>query len=222
MAVKQATSPSLMGSLQGEVAAEASPMLQFLIDHARLIAIGVVLFIVAILGYWVYASNQQSAKAEQQLEFGRLVTGKTGAARIAALEEYMKTAPASLHSAAWFAIAETAQQEKDYAKAYTAWEQIAKVDPSIRITATLAMAQALVEQGKDAEALKLLDSISSGLGVNDLVNVNSRIAILAENLGQYDRAIAACEVITSNPSVGDTSFWVQKIAVLQKKAAAKQ
>ena len=222
MAVNPQNTPSLIGSIQEEVAAEASPMLQFLIDHARIIALGVVLFIIAIVGYWFYASKMERVKAEQELEFGRLVTGKTGAARIAALEEYLKTAPKELHASAWFAIAEAAGQEKDYVKAYAAWEQIAKLNPSIRITATLAMAQALSDQDKNAEALKLLDSVSGNLGLNDIVNVNSRIAILAENLGQYDRAIAACEAITANPSVGDTTFWTQKIASLRKKAAAAQ
>ena len=222
MAVKPETNPSLIGSIQGEVAAEASPMLQFLIDHARLIALGVVLFIAAIIGFWFYSSNQESAKAEQRLAFGRLVTGKTGAERVAALEEYVKTAPESLRPAAWFAIAEAAGQEKDYAKAYAAWEQISKLDASIRITAVMSMAQTLAEQDKNAEALALLESVSGNLGPHDIVNVNGRIAILAENLGKFDRAIAACEAITANPSLGDVAFWTQKAASLRKKAAEAQ
>ena len=222
MAVKPENNPSLLGTIQGEVSAEASPFLQFLIDKARLIAAAVVLFIVAIVGYGFYSSSQKSAKAEQELEFGRLVTGKTGAGRIAALEEYIKTAPAELRGAAWFAIAEAAQQEKDWAKSYAAWEQVAKLDDSIRVTATLAMAQALVEQNKENEALDLLDSISGKLGPYDMINVHGRIAVLAENMGKYDRAIAACEAIIANPEAGDNSFWTQKIAVLRQKAAQEQ
>lgn len=222
MAVKPENNPSLFGTIQGEVSAEASPFLQFLIDKARLIAIALVLFVAAIVGYGFYSSGQKSAKTEQEMEFGRLVTGKSGTERIAALEEYLKTAPAALHGAAWFAIAEAAHQEKDWAKAGAAWEQVAKLDDSIRVTATLARAQALVELDRENEAMEVLESISGKLGPYDVVNVNSRIAILAENMGNYDRAIAACEAIVSAPEAGDTSFWMQKIASLRQKAAAAQ
>jgi predicted negative regulator of RcsB-dependent stress response len=220
MAVKHENTPSLIGSIQGEVAAEASPMLQFLIDNTRYIVLGIILFIIAIVGYWLYTSNVENTRAERQLEFGRLLIGKTGPERITALEEYLKTAPSSLHAAAWFAIAEAAQMEQDYPKTYQAWEQIAKLDPEIKVTATLAMAQSLEEQKKDQAALDLLDSISSGLNSADQYNVNTRITILAENLGNYDRAIAACEAIAANPDVaGDAVFWRQKLLVLQKKAS---
>ncbi|MDR2076114.1 MAG: DUF4381 domain-containing protein [Desulfovibrio sp.] len=220
MAAKQRQTPSLIGSIEGEVAAEASPMLQFLLAHARLIALGVMLFLLAIGGYWFYDARQTRIRDELRLEFGRLLSSRHGQERIAALEDYLKTAPAALHGAAWFALAETAREVRDPAREYAAWEQIARLDPTMRVTAVLAMAEALAAQEKKREALDLLEALVPGLPEYDLAAVNERIVLLAEALGNFDRAILACEAIVARESLaGNADFWLQKIAALRKKAA---
>jgi tetratricopeptide (TPR) repeat protein len=219
MAAKPGQTPSLMGSIQGEVAAEASPMLQFLIAHARLIVLGVVLFLLAIGGYWLYDARQTRIRDELRLEFGRLLTSRHGQDRLAALEEYLKTAPASLHAAAWFAMAETAREVRDPAREYAAWERIAGLDSAMRVTASLAMAETLAAQEKRQEALDLLESLIPGLPDRDLAAVNERIVFLAEALGNFDRAIVACEAVIAGQSpAGNGGFWTRKIALLQQKA----
>jgi tetratricopeptide (TPR) repeat protein len=214
----QAT-PSLIGSIQGEVATEASPLLQFLIDRARLIVLGVLLFLLAIGGYWLYDARQTRLRDELRLEFGRLLTSRHGQDRLAALEEYLKTAPSALHAAAWFAIAETAREVRDPVREYAAWERIAGLDPSMRLTATLAMAEALTAQEKRREALNLLESMVPGLSSRDSAALNERIAFLAESVGDFDRAIVACETVMAGESpAGNAGFWARKIALLRQKA----
>lgn len=220
MAVKPVQTPSVMSTLQEEVAPEASPVLQFLIDHARIIAAGVVIFIAAIAGYWIYERNEASREAEEQIHFGKVIQGKAAQERITALEEFLKTAPASLKPAAWFALAQAAQETGDHAKVYEAWQNIATVDASIRITALVAMADAMVETGKTPEALTLLEGARKDLSAADLQSINSRIAVLAENIQDYPRAIAACEAIIANPAADtDHAFWTQKAVFLRQKAA---
>jgi tetratricopeptide (TPR) repeat protein len=212
------TTPSLIGSIQGEVATEASPLLQFLIDHARLIVLGVLLFLLAIGGYWLYDARQTRLRDELRLEFGRLITSRHGQDRLAALEEYLKTAPSALHAAAWFAMAETAREVRDSAREYAAWERIAALDPSLRVTATLAMAEALAAQEKRREALDLLEALVPGLPSQDSSAVNERLVFLAESLGDFDRAIVACEAVMAGGSpAGNADFWTRKIALLRQK-----
>ncbi len=224
MAVKPEQNPSFIGSIQGEVAAEASPMLQFLLNHARLIFIGVALFLVAIAGYWVYSAQQDSRRAEQRAEFGRLATTQKGAALVTALEIYLRTAPEEMRTSAWIALAEAARGEKDYPRLYEAWKNIGALDPSLKVTAALAMSQALEHQAKKQEALAELETVAGALSGMDVMTVNSRIVVLAEGLGNFDRAVAAAEAITADPSLpADMEFWTYRVGVLQKKAqAAKQ
>ncbi|MDR1359439.1 MAG: tetratricopeptide repeat protein [Deltaproteobacteria bacterium] len=210
------TPPSLIGSLQGEVATEASPLLQFLTDHAKFIVLGVVLFLFAIGGYWLYDARQTRVRDDLRLEFGRLVTSRQGQERLAALEQYLQTAPAALHGAALFAMAETAREIGDPAREYAAWERIAGLDPSMRLTAALAMAEALTAQEKRREALDLLESTVPGLSSRDSAAVNERIAFLAESLGDFHRAIVACEAAMAGES-GNSDFWMRKIAILRQK-----
>jgi predicted negative regulator of RcsB-dependent stress response len=220
MAAKPKQTPSLIGSIQEEVATEASPMLRFLIAHARLIVLGVILFLLAIGGYWYYDARQTRVRDELRLEFGRLLTSRQGQDRLAALEEYLKSAPSSLHAAAWFAMAETARELREHAREAAAWERIAGRDPAMRVPATLAMAGALAAQGKRREALDALEALVPGLPEQDLAAVSERIVLLAEALGDFDRAIVACEAIAAREALaGDAGFWMRKVAALQKKAA---
>jgi tetratricopeptide (TPR) repeat protein len=208
-----------MGTLQEEVAAEASPLLRLLIDHARAIAVLLVLCLLALAGYWLYEERRAGVRDELRLEFGRLVTSRQGRDRLAALEDYLKTAPEELRPAALFALAESAAEVRDPVRAYAAWERIARLDPPLRTPALLAMASALAEQGKKREALDLLAS-AAGLPGPDQSLVNERIILLAEALEQYDRAIMACEAVAAAaPPFADASFWERKLAALRQKAA---
>ncbi len=221
MALTPEKSSSLMDSIQSEVSTEASPMLRFLTQHARLLAVGIVLFIVAIGGFWIYEWQAGKQTVAEQQEFGRIVTAGKAEDRLKALEAYVQTAPSSMRNAAWFAIAEAAQAVKDYPKAYTAWEKIAGSDASMKVPGTFGMAQALIDQGKPKEALALLDGISSGLAKADALNVNNRIVLLAESLGDYKRAIAACDAVLGDPELaGQGGLWLQKKTALQQRLAA--
>ena len=223
MAVKPEHAPSLIDSLQSEVATEASPMMQFLVNHARTIALGIVVFIVAIAGYWVYSWNSGKQQTAALQELGRVIVIADASERLKALDAYLASAPAATKNAVLFAQAEAAQELKDYARAYSAWEAISKIDPTVKVTGTFGMVQALIAQEKYKEALGLLEGISSKTNVADVVNVNSQIIVIAENLGDYKRAIAACDTILSQPElVTDMNLWSQKKAALEQEAAAKK
>ena len=211
---------TLVDSLQSEVSAEASPLLLFLIAHARKIALFLVLFIIAIAGYWFYSSQASKLEQQEALALGQIMIVSDPALRLEKLEAFVPNAPGSVQRAAWFAIMEAATMLQMHDKAYTAWKKIADFGPGVKVPAAMGMASALAEQEKFREALDLLNGVALELKGQDLVNVNARISVLAEVVEDYPRALAACDVIiagVTNPT--EMKIWAQKKAELEKKIA---
>lgn len=220
MAAKPEQTPSVLTTLQSEVSSEASPMLQFLVRHAVTIVIIFLLFIAAIAGYWIYSWQSGKQSASDARALGAVLVISHPAQRLGKLEEYLASAPESMKGAAWFAAMESARQLNDYPKLYEAWQAISALDPSLKVTAGLGMASALSGQGKAKEALALLDGLSANLSQADSMLVNSQIVSLAEALGDYTRALAACDALTKLPdTIADVNFWTQKKAELELKTA---
>lgn len=216
-AVKQPSAPSpaqqgIVGSLQSEVAAEASPLLTFLVAHAAKIAAAIVLFILAIGGYWFYESQSHSNRIAESAELGKILVVSDPAARMERLEAFVKTAPDSLKSSVWFAILETASVLEDNDKLYQAWKAVSAMDSAIKLPAALGMANALTAQEKYQEALALLDGVSATAPGSESAQINIRIALLAEMQGDYARAMRACEAVTTDPLLdpNELKLWTQK------------
>lgn len=214
----------LVDSLQAEVAAEASPLMLFLIAHARLIAFLLVVFILAIGGYWLYSSYEEKARLEDARTLGAVLVLADPAVRVERLEAYIPDAPAGMKREAWYALAAAAAQTGDYVRMYKAWEAIRGFDPTLRGTAGLGMANALALQEKYAEALNVLEAAVPELQGPEAVNVNMRIALLAEVAGEYARAIAACDAILASPEAAADprmlNLFGQKKAELEETLSA--
>jgi tetratricopeptide (TPR) repeat protein len=209
-----------VGALQHEVAEEASPMLQFLISHARNIVIAIVLFIIAIAGYWIYSGHADKQRGEERLALGRLMIISDNAMRLEKLAAYAPTAPDSVRREALFAMMAAANQTGDHAKAFEAWKQLGELNASLAGVAAIGMADALSAQEKYTEALAVLEKTVSSLDSAAAVPVNTRIVLLAEIAGDYGRAMTACDALLARPgSQVDVNMWTQKKAALGQKAA---
>ncbi len=214
----------LIDSIQSEVAGEASPLLEFLINNARPIVACVLLFIIAIVGFGAYSHYSGKANKEAQDEFGRLAIIQDPQKRLAALEAYLSKAPEATRPAALAALAQTAFAAEQPQKAYDAWAEIAKLNPDLRVPAAHGMARALEEQGKSKEALAVYEGIVNGLPKPETLSVNSRIVWLAESVGDYKRAVVAGDAILALPDLdpADAKVWLLKVAELKRKAAQPQ
>ena len=195
-------------------------MLQLLVRHARSIVIGILLFIVAIAGYWIYSwqAGKQSAAAAREL--GAILIVSDTKPRIANLETYLASAPQSMKGTAWFAIMEGARQLQDYPKVYEAWKAIGALEPGLKVPSGLGMSSALAAQSKSKEAVAALDGIAAGLNPADSLLVTSQIAAYAELAGDYNSAIAACDTLSKLPeAAAEAGVWAQKKAELERKKA---
>ncbi|MDL2316189.1 tetratricopeptide repeat protein [Desulfovibrio sp. OttesenSCG-928-A18] len=223
MSAKPEQSASLMGSLQSEVATEASPLMLFLIRHARTIAIVFVLCIVAIIAWWIYSWQADKTRASDIMKLGGMISISDPASRLEKLEAFAPQAPDSVQKAVWFAILDAATELKDQERIYTAWSHIAGFDKSVKATATLGMANALAEQEKYAQAIEVLEQSLPGLAKDDAANIRIRIAYLAELTGDYQKVLSCADAIVANPGeLTNVNYWVQKKADVSRKLGKEQ
>ena len=223
MALPPDTNDSLLQKMSAEVSPEVSPLLRFLLDHARTIAIVIGLILAATAGFGIYSwyNNKQLDKA--RIELGRIEISPSAADRIKELEAFATRAPASMSTAVNLALAKSSLEIKDYDRAIKAWDAIAR-DPqgSFYLVAVLGKAQALVMQDKGADALAVLEKIAPTVKDGAKALVDKAIADVAEKMGNFDRAIAASEALAANNAIiSEAEYWRQKAAALRQQQAAK-
>lgn len=211
---------SLLGSLQGEVSTEATPILQFVLDNVRAIAGIIVLLVLMVIvagGWRWHAKNTQQTA---QNELGMILVTKQGPDRIAALQTFAAKAPASVRSAAYLELAATAMLLRDYGKAAEAYAKI-EGETGLGIVSTVSEASALIESGKPAEALVLLEKIepTAPEGVRNFIR--SHLAVAAEAAGDYQKALSACENILATGNAPEADYLRFKVQELKARIAAK-
>lgn len=213
---KEAT---LLDSIQSEVSREASPMLDFLVKHAKTIFLILILFIVAImaLGVWNYMSGNKQKEAEEAL--GKILVMPENSEKIAALEAYNGSATPEFKNAALLALAKSAALQGQPDKAAAAWTELGKSQSaSIRMVAELARANMLSAEGKNAEALTILEALLASSPADVQPVISTYIVSVAEALGNWDKAIAACDnIIRGVTSPEAKSMWEQRLAYFAAK-----
>jgi hypothetical protein len=102
------------------------------------------------------------------------------------------------------------------------------MDGSMSAPAAMGMAGALARQGKHKEALNLLNGTVKNLDGMNRVSVNLRIVLLAELLGENDRALAALDSLLARPESGadmleaaERTIWTQKRDELTRRASTE-
>ena len=100
--------PNFSAEMQAEVSPEAAPLWNFVLNHARKIAAGVVLVVLVILAVagWQWYREEQVADARHAL--GRIISIQDPARRVSALEGFLKDAPAAVNTAACLELAAAA------------------------------------------------------------------------------------------------------------------
>ncbi|MDL2307818.1 hypothetical protein LJC48_07370, partial [Desulfovibrio sp. OttesenSCG-928-C06] len=168
-------------------------------------------------GGWTVYSEGQLADARE--EFGRLAISPESEAKLAALEKFAASAPSELKTGAYLALASSATQAGRHDLAASAWGQVASTSGApMHFTAKLGEAAALKDQGKGEQAMLLLDSMLNSAPADMSPVLNTAILDIAEELGQWDRAMQACNSILNNDAItADKTFWRQRAEYLRLK-----
>ena len=110
-------SSTLLTDLRAEVGAESAPLLQFILRHAGLIACGVGLFVLVLVGAGIWSWRSDVAKEEAQAELARLSLTLKGEERTKALGELAARVPSDMRFAVLSAQAQSAAESQDWAQA---------------------------------------------------------------------------------------------------------
>jgi len=212
--------PGILGGLQSEVSVEAAPLLQFIARHAVAVMVMLGFFVATLVGIgaWQWYASKRDAQAQTNL--ARLLLQQQGAARVNALESFAATAPNSIRLAALTELALAALAEKDAARAADAFARVAALDKNTPFgaMATLSEAQTLMQAGKAAEALTVLEELEHAVPEPIRVQVRGLIALNARQVGKTDRAIKAYEDLLAGAQGDDADYY--RFCIQQIKADA--
>lgn len=213
---KEAT---LLDSIQSEVSKEASPMLEFLVKHARKIFLflAALIALIVVVGVFSYSAGSKQREAEETL--GKILIQPETSAKLAALEEFSAGAPKKMQTAVFMAIAHSAALQNNMEKAAEAWGKVAaSADTPTRFVAGIAQATALAAQDKVAEAIVQLESMLASAPSEAKSMLNAQIVDLAERSGNWDKAIAASDaVLTQMGGAQGREVWEQRKAYFISK-----
>ena len=215
---QQAATPGMMGELQSEVSLEAAPLLTFIMNHVGAI-VGVVLLLVAcIVAAGVYQWHSGNELRDAQLALGKILTGKAGTDRIAALEAMVKDAPESMRTGLWLEVARAAQEAQDYTKAAAAFGQVAQRDKGpLGITSALNQSDMLLKAGNAAQALSVLEPLAAAAPETMRLMVQESTAAAAEAAGNKKKAVEAYQAILASGKTQDNAYYTSRITALESK-----
>ena len=221
-AVNAPGTPGILGELQSEVAVEAAPLLQFIARNALVIMVLLGIFVAVVVGAGAWQWYASKRDEEAQTNFSRLLLQQQGAARVNALENFTATAPDSIRLAALMELGLAALAENDAAKAATAFARVAVLDKDkpFGTVAALSKAHTLMQAGKAAEVLTILEPLENTVPEYMRVQVRRLIALNAQQAGKTDRAIKAYEDLLAGATGDDADYY--RFCIQQIKASAAQ
>ncbi|MBQ4132708.1 MAG: hypothetical protein IJD04_03110 [Desulfovibrionaceae bacterium] len=209
----------LLQALKDDIAPEATPALQFVTEHARVISaivVGIVLIAVIGIGYkWYHKSTLEDGR----MEIAAALQAGDADKVIAALEKAAPALPEELQLSAYSEIVMLAEELKNHDKAAEYWRKIyeGSAESGYKTVAGLGLAKNLVALQKQEEAEKLLDALAASAGESLLPQVQMERAVLAEQMGNYQKSLEIYQVLQSGENIFSKTFLAAQVEALGKK-----
>lgn len=212
---EQGRSQADLDHLHQEVNQEASPMFDFLVKHAKVIA-GVALGAVAAAA--VYAgvtawSGYSERKAQE--EFAQVLS-TTGENRVEALKAYVDEAPETVRGGALFELAGALMAEGRYGEAVPVWAELkGEGRPEMRTLASMGMARCLLLDGQTDQALQMAEAIVADAPESMTAPANRLLAACAEAAGEPTLAATALQAVLDSGQAQDAPLLSYRIKTLK-------
>lgn len=218
-------SHTLLTDLRAEVGAESAPLLQFILRHAGLIACGVGLLVLVLVGAGIWSWRNDAAREEAQAELARLSLSLKGEERTKALGELAARAPADIRFSVLSAQAQSAAESQDWAQAARIYGEAARQDSegSLGQAALFAQCGALMNAGTPesaSEALAVLQALTGRVDAGEkgvLLRMQAEAALAA---GRTDVAAAAFEELAKGGDKDEEAYYRFRAAQLRGTDAA--
>lgn len=188
----------MFNEMKAEVSPEAAPLWNFVMGHAKSIALAVVLLIAAILAVAGWKWHSQTRMQEAKMELGRISAMIDPAARYAALQGFSSSAPAEISRAVSLELASTAVALEKWDDAAQAYGQIAREDDGkelspLAFTAWMNRIDLLLRQGKAGEAVTEMEGFLPRVPAAVKPLALTQLGSAAEQAGDKARAVSAYE-----------------------------
>ena len=213
--------PNFSAEMQAEVSPEAAPLWNLVLTHARKIAAGVVVVVVIILSVAGWQWYREEQVADARLALGRIISIQDPARRAAALDGFLKDAPAAVGTAAHLELAAAAVESQDWDKAAASYAAVADLedDTPLAFIARLNHAQVLMHKGDYAAARDEFTTLAGTAPAEVAAVIHQQVAEAAVAAGDKNGAVAAYEAaIAALPPTDKESaaFFRSRIASLKK------
>jgi len=168
-------------------------LFDFLTANLKPIAIGCAVVIIAVAAYAGLNHWRERSAAKAADAFGMILIEKRDpAARLQALETFVKDAPKSLRPTVQLELAAAAMAIKQYDKASAAWADLeGSGSADMQVIAGIGHAKCLLLDNKPQDALKLLTALKSKAPEAYALPITRQIAVAAEQAGDVKTAQAA-------------------------------
>jgi hypothetical protein len=197
---------------------QANPLANFISQYWRTAVVAVIAAVAAAGGYAWYTSSVKAAKQKAENELGAIIANQTGPERLANLEAYLKNAPSSTKGAALLEIARTAQDQREFAKAADAWNQLSITGPDgMRELAVMGHASALAQAGDKAKAVKILADFLPKAPKAFQALAARQLASIAEEAQAWSEAVAAYERLKEAAGNSNKAYFDAKLEELKAK-----
>nr|WP_296984639.1 tetratricopeptide repeat protein [uncultured Desulfovibrio sp.] len=212
----------LLRDLQAEVSHENAPLLQFMLRHAGLIAGVLVVFLLVLVGTGIYNWHGDSRAEEARDALARATLQHSGTDQVKALAQLAESVPSSTRFAAYMALAQSALANGDYDTAAQAYGKAAKsTDGAFSLSAALGEAGILLQAGKSAQALTLLQGLQNALpGGASVPQLRQMLAEAAIAAGQKELAARTYLALARETDGVNSSYLRTRAAELDPTLAA--
>lgn len=218
--VARLANAQMLGAMKAEVSPEAAPLWDFVLRHARAIAVGVLGVIVIIMAVAAWQWRQERAAAAARDDLGRISAAADPAARLAGLEAFAADAPATVYAATQLELAQAAAQSENWEKAAAAYSALIQREPDspLALPARFNLADILLRQGRAAEAVTELETLLTRAPDEFKPYLNEQIGEAAEAAGLRDKAVSAYEAAIAalaDSAPAEAAYYQSRIAALQ-------
>lgn len=211
----------LLKEMQQEISPEATPLWQYINDHAPKIAAIVVGLVVIIGGYAFYRGYHEGQVDDAKKELSVIISKKDGGKVLAELEQFKTSAPKELKMAVELEIARYAALQEDFAKAQSAYSYVMQEEgySSLGIVSAMNAAALHAKAENFAEAIKIYEDIVSHCPKDVQSVVYFQLGEMAERTGDKDKAIKAYQDginLFENMNSTDVIFYQSRIKALSE------
>ncbi len=206
-----------LDKIMSEADETAHPLLQKIQEHQKLIILVLATIVVVAAVYSGYNFFQERAQQQALQEMNRIMAIQAERERLEALNDFLDRAPQTMRGGVLLEITRIHMDAGRYEQASSSFERLGEVDRTLRPVAVLGQAKALEFLEEYGRALEVLEEGEGEIPLEFTNQFNVQKAFVAEQAGEYTKALEAYENLLFEAQGIDDGFIQYKIENLRQK-----